>query len=360
MGIVPAMIRTIYLSDKRRVISIGQSSSLSSSPPSPKVDARSFSTRYEAVARAREVEPRSTVVVDLGDTDSDDDAPLPAETAPKLATRTVTADSDEEIDESDPEIREIIRETRRKQRLARQRNASSGKSPIKPGDRQMSSPGAVTDGSMPRLTPAPDPPIQIFINSRIPDTRPLIVTRKLSQRLQEVRQAWCKKQGFDQEMTDSVFFTFKGRRLFDVATCRSLGLVVDAFGRVHMKDSFDWDEDDSKVTIEAVTLEIFNKDAKEAQRLREPEPEPEPEPDMEQEPRRTKIIIRTKDFGDAKFTCGPETSFEKVATSSIHRLKVPAGKRPFLLFDGERLDPSGTMAELEDFEDGDVLEMHFD
>lgn len=55
-----------------------------------------------------------------------------------------------------------------------------------------------------------------------------------------------------------------------------------------------------------------------------------------------------------------DTTFEKLATSSVNRLKVPAGKRPYLLFDGERLDPGGTMAELEDFEDEDALEMHFE
>ncbi|KAK0637512.1 hypothetical protein DIS24_g10740 [Lasiodiplodia hormozganensis] len=329
-----------------------QHASLSSSPPPlPTVDAHSLSARYEADARAsraRDAELRPAVMVDLGDTDSDDNAPPPAERVPEQAA---PADLDEEIDESDPEIREIIRETRRKQKLAREQDATRGASPVGAGNRHKQSPAAATNC-------APDPPVQIFITSRIPDTRPLIVTRKLSQRLQEVRQAWCKRQGFDQKMTDSVFFTFKGRRLFDVATCRSLGLVADAFGGVRMKDGFDWDENDGKVTIEAVTLAIFNDDAKEAQRQREPEPEPEVVPEPEQ--KRTKIIVRTKDFGDAKFTCGPETTFEKLAMSSINRLKVPAGKRPYLLFDGERLDPGGTMAELEDFEDEDALEMHFE
>ncbi|OJD31076.1 small ubiquitin-related modifier sumo [Diplodia corticola] len=344
--------------DAGESMSAEQTLSPCSSPRPPKVDAHSLSARYEAVARAREAKPSPTVVVDLGDTDSDDDAPLPAGTASTLATHTALTGSDEEMDESDPEIREIIREARREKILARHRNTAHGSSPIEPGNRCRPSPGAATNCGTSQLTPVPDPPVQILVTSRIPDTKPLIVTRKLSQRLQEVRQAWCKRQGFDQEMTDSIFFTFKGRRLFDVATCRSLGLYADAFGRVRMKDSLDWDENDSKVTVEAVTLYIFNEDAKEAQRQREPEPESEVA--AEPEPKRTKIIIRTKDFGDAKFTCGPETSFEKLATSSINRLKVPASKRPYLLFDGERLDPHDTMAELEDFEDGDVLEMHFD
>lgn len=275
----------------------GQHAPLSSSPPPlPTVDNGSLSARYEADARARrarDAELRPAVVVDLGDTDSDDNASPPAERVPEQAA---PADLDEEIDESDPEIREIIRETRRKQKLAREQNAIRGASSVGAGDRHKQSPAAA-------MNCAPDPPVQIFITSRIPDTRPLIVTRKLSQRLQEVRQAWCKRQGFDQEMTDSVFFTFKGRRLFDVATCRSLGLVADAFGGVRMKDGFDWDENDGKVTIEAVTLDIFNEDAREAQQQREPEPEPEVVPEPEQ--KRTKIIVRTKDFGDAKFTCGP-------------------------------------------------------
>ncbi|GME28417.1 Small ubiquitin-related modifier SUMO [Neofusicoccum parvum] len=184
--------------------------------------------------------------------------------------------------------------------------------------------------------------------------------KELRQRLQEVREAWCKRQGFNEEMTDSVFFTFKGRRLFDVATCTSLGLVADGFGNVYMKDNREWDENDGRITVEAVTLDIYNEDMREMKRQREVEPAPEPEPEPEPEPKRIKIIIKTKDFGDAKFTCGPETTFEKLTGSSMLKLKLSADKRPYLLFDGERLDPTGTMADLDDFEDGDALEMHFD
>lgn len=105
-------------------------------------------------------------------------------------------------------------------------------------------------------------------------------------------------------MMDSVFFTFKNRKLFDVATCKSLGLAVDSIGRVYMKGNPDWDENDSNIIVEAVTPEIYREDLREAQRRREPEPEPELEPEPEPEPqqKRIRVIIKTKDFGEAKFT----------------------------------------------------------
>ncbi|KAL1621088.1 hypothetical protein SLS56_009340 [Neofusicoccum ribis] len=326
---------------------------LSPSPPH-RTDATSLSSRYEAAAKAGQPQPKAAVVIDLDDSDSESGVSPPVTEAAYRPTQTTSTDLDDDVDESDLEIREIILETRRKQRLAREQHVAHASPP----DQQGSSPGIARCGSTPLSPAPPDPPVQIFITSRIPGTKPLIVTRRLRQRLQEVREAWCKRQGFNEEMTDSVFFTFKGRRLFDVATCTSLGLVADSFGNVYMKDNREWDENDGRITVEAVTLDIYNDDMREMKRQREVEPAPEPEP--EPEPKRIKAIIKTKDFGDAKFTCGPETTFEKLTGSSMLRLKLSADKRPYLLFDGERLDPTGTMADLDDFEDGDALEMHFD
>ncbi|KAK7734436.1 hypothetical protein SLS57_000130 [Botryosphaeria dothidea] len=316
--------------------------------------------RYEATAQEHESVLTSATVIDLGDSDSDDGISPAVNGAVKQTSEPTPIDPDDDIDESDPELREIIRETRRKKRLEDERKAMQGTPPAGAGTQQGSSPGAARGVSTPLTPPPQDPPVQLLITSRIPNTKPLIVARKLRQRLQEVRIAWCKKQGFDREMTDSVFFTFKGRRLFDVATCRSLGLDADCFGNVYMKGNPNWDENDGRITVEAVTQEIYQENLREARRQREPEAERELELEPEPEPKKTKIIVKTKDFGDVKFTCSPETTFEKMARVSCGRLHLPADKRPYLLFDGERLEPNGTMAELDDFEDGDALEMHFE
>lgn len=58
---------------------------------------------------------------------------------------------------------------------------------------------------------APDPTIQIFITSRLPDTKELIVYRRFSQNLGVIKKIWCQKQGFTEEATKDVFFIHRMR-----------------------------------------------------------------------------------------------------------------------------------------------------
>lgn len=289
-------------------------------PPQPGSNTNPLPVRYEATAQEHESVLTSATVIDLGDSDSDDGISPAVNGAVKQTSEPTPIDPDDDIDESDPELREIIRETRRKKRLEDERKAMQGTPPAGAGTQQGSSPGAARGVSTPLTPPPQDPPVQLLITSRIPNTKPLIVARKLRQRLQEVRIAWCKKQGFDREMTDSVFFTFKGRRLFDVATCRSLGLDADCFGNVYMKGNPNWDENDGRITVEAVTQEIYQENLREARRQREPEAERELELEPEPEPKKTKIIVKTKDFGDVKFTCSPVRDSRPAVSLRLHHL----------------------------------------
>ena len=79
---------------------------------------------------------------------------------------------------------------------------------------------------------APSPVLSLLIHSPLPDTTPLMVKRRLNQRLKEVRTAWIKKQqgvGALPEDVDmsSIFLTWRGKRLFDFTTCKSLGVTLD-------------------------------------------------------------------------------------------------------------------------------------
>ena len=108
---------------------------------------------------------------------------------------------------------------------------------------------------VPRASP-PDPILQILITSEISNTTPLIVSRRLSQRLKDVRLTWVKRQNFTTEFTDTVFLTWRGKRVFDVTTCRSLGITVDAIGRVRTKEG-SWEEDEGRIHMEAMTIKIL-------------------------------------------------------------------------------------------------------
>ena len=185
-------------------------------------------------------------VIDLGDSDNDDE-PIIYEAPPVQPPK---AD-----DESDDEFAELARRARQK-RLQKEEHAKKSATPDVPAYSHSPGVGAVDTGQGGLPTPPPDPTIQLFISSRIPGTAPLIVHRKLSQRIQEIRHVWCTKQGFSKEKLDEIFFVHRMRRVYDVTTCKSLGLEADALGNVTMKGA-EGKEGVEKVHLEAVTDDIF-------------------------------------------------------------------------------------------------------
>lgn len=98
----------------------------------------------------------------------------------------------------------------------------------------------------------------ILVYSQIANTNPLKVYRKLSQNLREIRLAWCKRQGFNESFTESVFLIHRTRKVYDVTTCKSLGLETDAEGNITMKGA-EGKEGCDQVALEAVTQDIYDK-----------------------------------------------------------------------------------------------------
>ena len=163
-----------------------------------------------------------------------------------------TRESDEES-ESDEEFAEL----KRRARLQRQEKELDTRRSGTSDTRARSSGACAEDTGDYRLpTPPDEPVVQFFISSPIPNTKDLIVQRKLSQGLQDVRKAWCKKQNLPPETWPNVFFIHRTRRLYNVNTCKSIGLEVDAFGNLTMKGA-DGKEGVEKVHLQAVTQEIF-------------------------------------------------------------------------------------------------------
>lgn len=98
---------------------------------------------------------------------------------------------------------------------------------------------------------ARDPVVQILITSHVPGTKPLIVRRKLSQRLKEVRLAWCAKQAFPDDFAQQIFLTWQNKRLYDVTLCQSLGLS-SSYGDGFANHDLD---EDLRIELEATTDE---------------------------------------------------------------------------------------------------------
>jgi hypothetical protein len=143
-------------------------------------------------------------------------------------------------------------------------------------------------GSAPPPSQAPSPILSLLIHSSLPDTSPLLVKRRLNQRLKEVRTAWLTKQQTEGHLPASfdhatVFLTWRGKRLFDFTTCKSLGVGVDEItgevivkgGSSSAREEREWEEQaagNAQLVFEAVTEAILADKKKEAARPKTLEP----------------------------------------------------------------------------------------
>lgn len=169
----------------------------------------------------------------------------------------------------------------------------------------------------PPLLPPRDPVLKIFINSKIENTQPLIVNRRISQRLRDVRLAWCHRQNFSQEFTDKVFLTWKGCKLWDVTTCARLGIAVDEFDNILFKGQKDiTGEEATHLHMEAMTEEILEeyKKSHKAPILNKPisgedDVLEEEEDEKVEKPAQFKITLKAKGYKDFTMAIDAVSSF---------------------------------------------------
>ena len=260
--------------------------------------------------------------IDKGKQPARDEAPRSIENHPSIApTNVISIDSDddneavvqsahatnpppEEPIDSDEEFPELVALARERRRL-REAEAQAAKDQA---------------DAAKQVAPEHDPVIQVLVTSPIENTNPLLVHRRLSQRLMEIRQVWCQRQGFTEEEAQTVFLTYKLRRLYDVTTCKSLGIKVDSNGRVlgdRPEDIFGSLSEDSnagKVHLIALTEESFAemKKQREAEKLAAakaalpfaPEDDEEEAKPQEEEPR-IRVLIKAKGYKDYKLIVRP-------------------------------------------------------
>lgn len=297
------------LTTKAKLQPVAHVTSSHNPPHSPK----SLIKRYEAECAAKKMKEdqkakmQSSVIIDLEDEEDasegleNRDTPRVIELIPrKPADEDDRQDSDEEF----PELARQARENARRKRL-------EGDIVSAPPDPP---PSAASDGYLQRSqstrlpTPPPplsDPILSILITSNIPNTGSLIVNRKLSQRLKEVKLAWAQRQQFTPDFTETICLTWRGQRLFDVTSCKSLGISVDPHGNVMEKGDI-FGEMDGKVHLEAMTPEILEayKKAKNRETVGE-ERNVEETPLGEKKEPGIKIICKAKDFSDFKLVVKP-------------------------------------------------------
>ena len=219
-----------------------------------------------------------------------------------------------------------------------------------------SSAAAIPRPAQPSAPPREDPIVQILITSQIPNTKPLLVHRKMSQGLRDVRIEWCKRQGITKEMQSSVHLTWRGRRLFDVTTCRSLGIKLE--NKLTLSEL---DEDpiagprELRIHMEAVTDEplLLNRPGLSPNEDEASHTPPNPKDDQN-EP--MKLTLRSAGLSDFRIRARPKTLVSKLIAVFRDRQNIPADRDVSLLFDGDRMDPDTCLRD-HDIADLDMVDV---
>ena len=302
----------------------------------------------------------ATVIVDLEDKE-DEGLEVVGETSSKPPPPASEHDSDSE----DDEFRELRHKAREKARL--QKLAASEATPT-PEPSQQFSPAGDRLFESSRQTPIavapPDPVVQIFITSTIDNTKSLIVQRRLSQPLKDVRVVWCSRQGFSKDMTDSIFLTWRGSRLFDVTSFKSLGIHIDGDGGlVDASRSDVLEARDNRIHLEAMTQDILDayRKAKNPRRADDEEEEgaiQQQEADKAEEESQLRVTLKSKlkEYADVKVKIRMSTPIERLIFAFRRDHNLGIEKIITLYFEGDSLRPEMTAEEcdLEDMVQIDV------
>ena len=350
---------------------------------------RSTPTKTKALLGGsdRDIGPK-TAVINL---DDDGESGLGMSTAPTKTTREAKASprkptsrtilQDSESEEEDGYLRELKQKARDKARSQQLKNvtdrAATSASPVNDIRSPSLNPSQVNnfnsplprdDSAVGTATPnaESDPEVALFIKSIIANTKPLVVNRRISQNLQQVREAWCHKQGFESAFSARVFFTWRGVRLFNSTTPRSLIQRL----KVEAGESPNTGADPSfgKITLEAMTQEIFDERQKASQReaaleaVREDQYEETSVPDeapVEAAPKKGGIVLRLvcKDLEPFPLRVRPNTSVAKIMKAFSQQRMTDKTKECHLFWDGDRLDPAQSAEEV-GFENNDEVEVH--
>ncbi|KAI5779487.1 ubiquitin-2 like Rad60 SUMO-like-domain-containing protein [Geopyxis carbonaria] len=200
-----------------------------------------------------------------------------------------------------------------------------------------------------------DPVVKIFVSSPIPNTAPVILKRRLTQTLKEVRQAWCDYNNFTPEQAADIFFFWKGNKIFDYVSSKGIGVKVDCNGNLFAQDGVDLAPNGGlHVHLEAVTKEIV------AERERRAENGDYGEMDIEEEQYdepTIKLVIKAKGMKDFGIKVRPTTTIEDVVKAFKESCGIDSGKTVTLNFDGDDLESSDTVADTE-LEDGFMIDAY--
>ncbi|KAF2134015.1 hypothetical protein P153DRAFT_363034 [Dothidotthia symphoricarpi CBS 119687] len=347
------------------------------SPGPSALPSDSLTARYESLAKSAITQDalpqKSTIIVDLVDSgdelDEDDDSGYNSKSFNDNASfgnstsfnedrkrdvvlrpsKPAPVNDDEPEEVMDPVLAALVAK-------ARQRAADSAQAAATPTSNDDSVKVAVA---------------QLFIQPMMEGANPLMVKVRIDSTIEKPRLAWCGRQGFSPEVTKSVFFTWKGQRMYDSTTIRRLGIKVDAIGNAFIDGDSNIYGDEKplpKVAVEAWTEELFKQHKKDEAAdaaakkkaaeappvVEERSPTPEPAPKVI----KYRLTLKARGRADFKIQVNPDTDFGHLANAYKQGLKLDKSQAITLTFDGERLSPLVTVADT-DIEDMDSIDVLF-
>jgi len=216
-------------------------------------------------------------------------------------------------------------------------------------------------GSSTPIDTGPNPVINILVFSNIDGTEPLVVKRKWNQDFRLILDAWLgRQQALPEHVKKNIYFTWRCKKIFPVATCRSLGIKLDQYGNAMIpNDQGDMRISDDQIVLVATTDAQLKKekDAEEAERKRKEKVEEEPEAAPEEATvKKLRLYLRCPDYKEVRLAVLPETIVERLEAAFRNNNNIPQDKSVTLIFDGEELERNMTMQEL-DVEDLNMFEV---
>jgi len=205
--------------------------------------------------------------------------------------------------------------------------------------------------------------VQIGLEPRIANTQPLLVKRRFHQNIKPVRLAWCQQNApphgvLTKEQESDVILTWRGLKVYDFQTCKSLGLQLDDEGLPTIQDSAGRRERLDRLAIVATTAKIQAQEKlnEEKRRMGIVEPPSPPAPEAE---RQFRLILRSKSYAEQKIRVKASTEVRQIIQAFRRQTGIPADKVPTIHFDGEPLDPCMLVkdTEIADLDGNDPIQL---
>lgn len=292
------------------------------------------------------VKPKTKPIVLDDDDDDDDDIFSLPRPAPRKPVEVNPELSDEEFSELIQKARE--EEKRRKLQSEKAKKSFEEKNHAQEDDI------FDTDTSAAVV----DPVVELLISSEIEGTKPILVKRKMSQKMREVKLAWCDKQSNDMvpHIKNAIFLTWKGKKLYDQSTCKAFNLKFDSMGKLAEREGIDAG---GRIHLEAWTQDMYSAyqktQAARAQRVQDGGEEEEVEKEVPV--KKTKLFLKSRVHGEVKVSVKPSTPVQHLIDYFRKDKEISDNQEISMHLDGDKLDPETLMEDTE-LEDMDAVEVH--